>query len=240
MHPSYRARFGFRDEDAKYVEAFEHWASAQGWSGKQIDSAFSWYHERYRDGMDYPQMSASFTEYGGRQGITADQVQSAANFIGTAAINGPENFIPQSNRADDLKFTQQIEAMMSGPDSDRYFADKELQLAFYNALERLNGGENAGPAETAPPPTRATAKRVQEMELMLRDPKSEYFTGVNAKALQSEYLALLSGNEPTAPSAPASTSDGGYGEFQPQVSTPVELNAPATSLADVGRKLFGE
>jgi hypothetical protein len=215
MHQRYRTRWNFEDKDWPFIQAFENYARRQGWSPREIETAYDFYKDLFKPGaapMSPAEALDAFEGFAIAKGLSPHQVLGVRDFQAAVSSSGPQQFLPQHTREDDSQRAHYLEQLMKDPASV-YYADKGLLTermypdpeAFVAALpEPVPTGEGSTLARlnlagAAPEPS-FQQRRIEQLESMMRDPKSDYYEGKNTAELKSEYRKLLGDPGPdTAP-----------------------------------------
>lgn len=194
-------QYGLTDEDVAGAMAWEAFARKSGLPRKRVEDGLRWY-GRNREkitGMSAQEIAESFrADHGNVWGER--ELTQAATFHDTALSNPAEYFLPKEN--EHAARLAELEGMVADPNSDYHTGAnaRDLQTEYLALLEMAEqGGSMPAPSvvaqpETAPPPPRTG--RLAELEAMVANAASDYYTGKNASALRREYLALLEAGTP--------------------------------------------
>jgi hypothetical protein len=200
MHRALMQKYGLLPEDEPFADSFMNFARAQNWSQAQIDRAFQWYSEGFDAKASDADNFAAFGRYMAQAGASEVAVEMAGQWHDRTAIHGPEATpAPKVNRGADAETIARAEHLLKH-DRKAYYADEALQIEYQEALARQGG---SGPA-----PSARTSSRRAEIESLIKDRQSDYYRGETGERLQSEYRALIAGDQGASSNQSPALSEG--------------------------------
>jgi hypothetical protein len=187
MHKALMQKYNLLPEDEPFADSFMNFARAQNWPQTQIDRAFQWYREGFDPKASDADNFSAFGRYMAQAGASDVAVEAAGMWHDRTAIHGPEATpAPKVNKGQDAETIARAEHLLRH-DRKTYFADGQLQIEYAEALARQSG--------SAPAPSARTSSRRAELESMIKDRQSDYYRGETGERLQSEYRALIAGDQ---------------------------------------------
>jgi hypothetical protein len=220
LHERYR-NWGLSDEDAKHVDAFEHWGKSVGLSRADRDRAYEIYQDGMQAGLRGEDLIAHMVQQAQMKGADARIVEAGRGWIQNVATLGPDHAIPKRSRGQDEVRAIEIESNMK---SKGGLTDDE-RIEWHDVLERLGEGEDKPTAEKSRKAAAPSNPRKSELEAMMADEWSDYHTGKNRDALKAEYRGIL---EKELGTNTGSSTGGWAGEHKPATTQQPAASAPST------------
>jgi hypothetical protein len=200
MLHSHFGQFNFQSNDERYVKDFELWAARNNVPRRYRDVLL----QTVQDGIQGGNLDAGldidakwqwFFDAAKARGVPPATLMEAARYHDGLVTNGLTQKAPSA--ADDQKTSAEAQAKLSRGEEltiDEHIAWHDAldrQLAVDESLSTPEAVAAALTAETRGSNPTASASRLSELESMMSDPDSEYYTGSNRHALQAEHLNIL-------------------------------------------------
>jgi hypothetical protein len=232
------AQFGLQgDGDEQFRRAFRDAFKRGGLPPERLAQGLEWYKDHVRPGMDAAKLIENFTAFANGKGWPTEHLDAALSVYSQVRDEGPGAVMePVSAEADAATIAKATELMRTDPNA--YWRNAELQEALFESLERQETDKSV-PVET-PPATAADAalapdggaraaspgrvvdqRRRGEIEAQLGDPRSAYWRGPQAEAMQQEYRNILEAELAPRVAAPAVTGQTPAVVASPSESAPV-------------------
>lgn len=198
MHPSLRAQYGLRTaEDVAIAERMIGAARQARWSEGQIDAVLSFYGRELVPAFEAGRLDADgamqrLWDFAEHHGVGFDQRAALIEWHTATAefMAMHDGELPpatsQTSREEIASERSEIERVLR-EDPHRYWSDQGMQNRYHDLIEQSQG--------TSGPPAIATGShvaRLAELEGMMGDHHSAYWSGPSAEALQCEYRNILS------------------------------------------------
>ena len=205
------------EQDELFRRAFRDGFKRAGLSFAQFLDALAWYRDHARPAADEAQLADAFAQFAGDRGWPAEQRDGALDLYRTIRDNGPAA-VMQAPRPDEDRaiLARADELLRSNP--TRYWGDSELQDAAFEARERLGDLASAEGTAQPPPKTGGDRQRIEEIQVLLRDPSGDgqrrYWNDAGLRTDYAQALTRLHRGMDGADggnAAPASTSPDSVG-----------------------------
>lgn len=208
------------EEDELLRRAFRDGFKRAGLSFSQFLDALAWYRDHGRAASDEAYLNKAFAEFAANRGWPAEhrdgaiEVYRAIRSEGAAAMTDTAPS-PEEDRA---RIAHSEEVLRSDP--GRYWKDRELQDAVFEARERLGAIAQSTSAAT-PEQSDADRRQIEEIEALLHDPSGagqrRYWNDDGLRTQYAQALARVHREAATpqdvslaaAPPVPAATGDEG-------------------------------
>jgi hypothetical protein len=205
------------EQDELFRRAFRGGFKRTGLSFAQFLDALGWYRDRARPATDEAQLAEAFSEFAADRGWPAEQRDGALDLYRTIRDNGPSAVMQAPRPDEDRAILARADELLRS-DPSRYWDDNELQDAAFEARERLGDLALTEDSARPPPKTSGDRQRIEEIEVLLRDPSGDgqrhYWNDAGMRTDYAEALSRLHGGMGGADgesAAPASTAPGDVG-----------------------------
>jgi hypothetical protein len=157
------------EEDEVLRRAFRDGFKRAGLSFAQFLDALAWYRDHARPGSDEARLAEAFSEFAASRGWPAEQREGALDVYRAIRDEGPAAATDAAQRPEDDRATVARSEETLRSDPARYWSDRELQDAVFEARERL--AHPAAPQHAAPrKESNADQRQIEEIEALLHDP----------------------------------------------------------------------
>jgi hypothetical protein len=208
MH-RYREFGVFSEQDEVLRRAFRDGFKRAGLSFAQFLDALAWYRDHARSAADEAQLADAFARFATDNGWPAEQRDGVLDLYRTIRDNGSAAVMQAPPPDEDRATVARADELLRN-DPARYWGDRELQDAAFEARERLDVALPEGTAQALPAKASPDRQRIQEIEALLHDPSGDgqrrYWADAGLRTDYAQALARLHGSSDSAYAEAAASS----------------------------------
>lgn len=200
MHPSLAHKYRLRSaDDIGLAERMTAAAKKAGWTDRQIESVLRCYGDMVPE-LDSGRLDPSaalqqLSDFASSYGVSDGQCVALLEWHGSTVefMSAHSGELPPLAPPAPAAIATELAVIetIQRENPDRYWREPALQNRMYDLLELSHGhGAGVAPAVQVNP---AVSARLGEIEGMMGDRNSPYWSGATAPALQAEYRNIVSG-----------------------------------------------